>query len=53
MGMARALELKVLVEGVETAEQRDFCASEGCEYYQGFLRAEPVAVTDFLALASA
>ena len=52
MGMARALELKVLVEGVETAEQRNFCAAEGCEYYQGFLRAEPVAVTDFLALAS-
>ncbi|MCA0911007.1 GGDEF domain-containing phosphodiesterase [Qipengyuania gaetbuli] len=53
MGMARALDLKVLVEGVETTEQRDFCAAEGCEYYQGFLRAEPVAVTDFLELASA
>ena len=52
MGMARALDLKVLVEGVETAEQRDFCAKEGCEYYQGFLRAEPLTASEFMQYAA-
>ena len=53
MGMARALGLSVLVEGVETTEQRDFCAAEGCEYYQGFLRSKPMQAADFLRLVEA
>lgn len=52
MGMAKALDLRVLVEGIETEAQRDFCAAEDCEYYQGFLRAEPMAARDFLKLVS-
>ena len=51
MGMARALDLSVLVEGIETEAQRDFCAREGCEYYQGFLRAEPMTASEFELLA--
>ncbi len=48
MGMAKALDLRVLVEGIETEQQRDFVAAEDCEYYQGFLRAQPMAPHAFL-----
>ncbi|MBX7495894.1 bifunctional diguanylate cyclase/phosphodiesterase [Qipengyuania sp. 6B39] len=51
IAMARALDLAVVVEGVEKEEQRALVAAEGCEYYQGFLRAEPMAADDFLKLA--
>ena len=49
--MAEALDLKVLVEGVENADQRDLARKEGCQSYQGFLRAEPMSAPDFLKLA--
>lgn len=53
MGMAKALELRVLVEGVETERQRDFVAAEDCEYYQGFLRAEPMSPLAYLDAVTA
>jgi len=40
--MARSLGLTVVAEGVETAEQLDLLAKEGCQLYQGFLCAEPL-----------
>lgn len=52
MGMAKALDLGVLVEGIETDRQRDFVAVEDCENYQGFLRSEPIAPQEFLNLAT-
>ena len=48
MGMAKALDLRVLVEGIETERQRDFVAAEDCEYYQGFLRAQPMPPHELL-----
>ena len=51
MAMAKALDLKVVAEGVETEAQRQLVAREGCEVYQGFLRAEPMTGSAFLALA--
>ncbi len=34
----------MVAEGVETEEQLTLLAREGCNYYQGFLRAPPVDV---------
>lgn len=42
IGMAHSLNLKVVAEGVETAEQRDFLKNLGCNYGQGYLFSEPV-----------
>ncbi|CAN5374821.1 EAL domain-containing protein [soil metagenome] len=47
--MARSLGLSVVAEGVETAEQLDLLAREGCQYYQGFLCAEALS-SEALAL---
>jgi EAL domain-containing protein (putative c-di-GMP-specific phosphodiesterase class I) len=46
--MARSLGLGVIAEGVETQEQLDLLAQEGCNLYQGFLCSRPV---DAAALA--
>ena len=42
--MARSLDLTIIAEGVETVEQRDALATEGCQLYQGFLCAGPLTV---------
>lgn len=42
--MARSLGLTVVAEGVETDEQLVLLAKEGCQFYQGFLCAEPLTV---------
>lgn len=42
IAMAKALDLEVLVEGVEDEEQLRLIAAEGCDYLQGFLFAQPM-----------
>ena len=51
IAMAGALELKVIAEGVESDPQRALVAAEGCAFYQGFLRAQPMGADQFLSLA--
>lgn len=48
--MARSLGLTVIAEGVETPEQLEGLATEGCQIYQGFLCAEPLSVAALIAL---
>ncbi len=50
VALAHSLSLKVIAEGVETAEQRAALADMGCDAYQGYYFARPVAATD-LAIA--
>ena len=42
IGMAHSLGLKVVAEGVEKAEQRDFLSAHGCDEMQGYLFSRPV-----------
>ncbi|MFZ3083496.1 EAL domain-containing protein [Rhodoferax ferrireducens] len=49
IAMAHALGMKVIAEGVETAQQRDLLAAAGCDYGQGYLFSKPVSVPDFEA----
>ncbi len=52
VGMARALGLALVAEGVETQRHLDELRRLGCERAQGFLFSRPVPVDAFLALAS-
>ncbi len=47
LAMAKALDLKVIAEGIENEDQRKLIANEGCDYYQGFLRAGPLTAEAF------
>jgi EAL domain-containing protein (putative c-di-GMP-specific phosphodiesterase class I) len=40
--MAKGLDLKVVAEGVETAEQLSFVAGHGCDFAQGYFFARPM-----------
>ncbi|MCT2401020.1 bifunctional diguanylate cyclase/phosphodiesterase [Novosphingobium mangrovi (ex Huang et al. 2023)] len=53
VAMAKALDLEVIAEGIEDEAHRDVAAREGCAYYQGFLRAQPMSGAKFLKLAGA
>ena len=51
VALARALDLSVVAEGIETEAQRVTAAREGCAVYQGFLRSAPLSCAAFLVLA--
>lgn len=46
VALARALKLKVVAEGVETAEQLAALRHYGCDMVQGYLFSKPVATED-------
>ncbi len=50
IAMAHSLELKVVAEGVEHAEQLRFLRSHGCDEIQGYLISQPVPADACLAL---
>jgi EAL domain-containing protein (putative c-di-GMP-specific phosphodiesterase class I) len=52
IAMAHKLGMKVIAEGVETAEQRALLLAAGCDYGQGFLFSKPLAAATFEALLS-
>ena len=44
VGLANALGLNVVAEGVETVEQQAFLQESGCHTLQGYYIARPLAV---------
>ena len=42
ISLTQNLSLKVIAEGVETKEQRDFLIDNGCNYIQGYFYSKPV-----------
>ncbi len=46
--MARALNIKVLAEGVENDKQLGYLTNYGCDYVQGYLFAKPLSESDFV-----
>jgi len=47
ISMARALNLRVVAEGVETEEQLEFLRRQHCETIQGFLYSHPLPAEEF------
>jgi diguanylate cyclase (GGDEF)-like protein/PAS domain S-box-containing protein len=50
LSLARALNIPVLAEGVETEAQRDFLEREACEEIQGYLVGQPDVIERYLDL---
>lgn len=53
VSLAHSLRLRVIAEGVETAEQLLFLRTLGCDQYQGYFKSAPLRAADFLALLHA
>lgn len=51
VAMAKALDLKVIAEGVESEAQLDALREEGCDYFQGFLRGKAMEAEVFADFA--
>lgn len=50
LAMAKALDVDVIAEGVETREQRDFLRHRGCHLYQGYYFSKPSSQADLIEL---
>jgi len=46
IAIAKSLNLKLIAEGVETKEQKEFMLQEGCPFIQGYYYSKPLNATD-------
>jgi len=46
IALAKSLNLKIVAEGVETQEQRDFIVENECDYIQGYFYSKPLPAED-------
>ncbi len=47
IAMGQALGLKIIAEGVERPEELEMLKAEGCDFFQGYLRSEPLPADEF------
>jgi EAL domain-containing protein (putative c-di-GMP-specific phosphodiesterase class I) len=47
INLAKNLNLKVIAEGVETKDQKDFLVAHGCKFIQGYYYNRPMNAKDF------
>ena len=47
IAMAKALGLMIIAEGVEKEEELDMLKAEECDYFQGYLRSQPLSADGF------
>jgi EAL domain-containing protein (putative c-di-GMP-specific phosphodiesterase class I) len=50
ISMARTLHMETVAEGIETQEQLDFLAYQGCQMMQGYYFGRPMPADQFEAL---
>ncbi len=53
IALAQSLDLEIVAEGVETDRQLAVLQDEGCQYYQGFLKARALSPKEFEKFALA
>jgi diguanylate cyclase (GGDEF)-like protein len=49
IAFAKAMDMKIVVEGVETQTQADFCIEKSCELLQGYFYSKPIPASEFEA----
>ncbi|MBL0708368.1 MAG: EAL domain-containing protein [Sulfurimonas sp.] len=52
IALASSLNLKIIAEGVETEEQKEFLIDNGCVYIQGYLYSKPIEAKDMELMLS-
>ena len=50
IALAKSLNLRVIAEGVETKEQKDFMVENGCENIQGYFYSKPIPANQLAVL---
>jgi diguanylate cyclase len=52
IAMGKALGLQIIAEGVEREAELELLLLEGCDFFQGFLRSQPLLPEDFVEFAT-
>lgn len=53
IALGKALGLRIIAEGVERNDELEMLRAEGCDYFQGYLRSQPLSAEDFQKFAAA